>query len=90
MTLPGVVGYLQVRCDLGTDCSDCGPHTYYLHRKPGSNGAPMPPKPIALLVKRNVQVCHPCSGTHRALAVLTPSVMVCYSLVGTAPWWWIQ
>ena len=51
---------MQVKCDLGTDCSDCGAFTHYMHRKPDSNSSQpaMPSRPIELLTKRGIEVLH--------------------------------
>ena len=46
---------MQVWCDLGTDCSDCGPYTYVLPRPSGSQ-APERPQPVRLLVERGIEV----------------------------------
>ncbi|KAK9785855.1 hypothetical protein WJX73_004640 [Symbiochloris irregularis] len=45
-------------CDLGTDCSDCGPHTYILQKPHGSKAhwKPERPRPVALLVERGIEV----------------------------------
>lgn len=47
----------QVLCDLGTDCSDCGPWTYHVPKSlaDGLNNGP-PIRPVQQLVKRGLQV----------------------------------
>ena len=68
---------LQVKCDLGTDCSDCGAFTHTVHRRPDSTSPQPVPRPIDMLVKRGIQVRFmPYSNRHSAQQQATHAVYV--------------